>query len=148
MTNSRSPHPVDVHVGEILRQRRKLAGFTQERLADAIGLTFQQIQKYEMGRNRVSASRLYQFSKVLETPISVFFEGYNSNDSDAKAASGFAEEGQASFDAGENNAENTDVMKSRETINLVRAYYAITDETLRRSFLKMLKQMAKNIQAS
>ncbi len=147
MTNSRSPHPVDVHVGEVLRQRRKLAGFTQERLADSIGLTFQQIQKYEMGRNRVSASRLYQFSKVLETPVSVFFEGYSDTPGE-RAVSGFAEDSQESFDGSEDATENTDLMKSRETINLIRTYYSIPDETLRRSFLKMLKQTAKNIQAS
>lgn len=147
MTNSRAPHPVDVHVGEVLRQRRKLAGYTQERLADSIGLTFQQIQKYEMGRNRVSASRLYQFARILETPVSVFFEGYN-DDSAANASVSVAENKQASFQGKDDYDEESDVMKSRETINLVRTYYSIPDESLRRSFLKMLKQTAKNIQAS
>lgn len=67
-------HPVDIHAGARLRDRRKLLGISQEQLADTVGLTFQQIQKYERGANRMGASRLYQFADVLEVPVTYFFE--------------------------------------------------------------------------
>lgn len=72
-----TPDPVDIHVGARLRMRRAMVGFSQERLAEAVGLTFQQVQKYERGTNRVSASRLYQFGKVLDVPVGYFFEQYS-----------------------------------------------------------------------
>lgn len=72
---SAGPHPVDVHVGLRLRLRRKALGFSQEQLAEAIGLTFQQIQKYKRGANRISASKLYEFCRILEAPVSYFFNG-------------------------------------------------------------------------
>ncbi len=73
-----TPHPVDIHVGARIRLRRTLLGMSQEKLGDAVSLTFQQIQKYERGANRVSASRLYQFAQVLSVPVSSFFDGLDS----------------------------------------------------------------------
>ncbi len=73
-----TPHPVDIHVGARIRLRRTLLGMSQEKLGDAVGLTFQQIQKYEKGTNRVSASRLYQFGQTLNVPVSFFFDGLDS----------------------------------------------------------------------
>ncbi len=73
-----APHPVDIHVGARIRLRRTLLGMSQEKLGEAVGLTFQQIQKYERGTNRVSASRLYQFGQTLDVPVSFFFDGLNS----------------------------------------------------------------------
>ena len=70
-----APHTVDVHVGARIRLRRRLLGMSQERLADALGLTFQQVQKYERGANRVSASKLFEIARTLQTPIEFFFEG-------------------------------------------------------------------------
>ena len=137
MTNSQTPHPVDIHVGKVLRQRRKLAGITQEKLAVSVGLTFQQIQKYEMGKNRVSASRLYQFSQLLDTPVSVFFEGYNpEHDSIIESIStGSAEKKEEKFD----------LMKAPETIKLVRTYYSINDEKLRRSIYGVMRNVSRNL---
>jgi transcriptional regulator with XRE-family HTH domain len=69
------PNPVDLHVGARIRMRRRLRGVSQEKLADALGLTFQQIQKYERGANRVSASKLYEIAATLQSPVAYFFEG-------------------------------------------------------------------------
>ena len=75
MTLERSPNPVDLHVGGRIRMRRRILGISQEKLADALGLTFQQVQKYERGANRVSASNLYEIARTLQAPITYFFEG-------------------------------------------------------------------------
>jgi transcriptional regulator with XRE-family HTH domain len=110
------PHPVDVHVGKRIRARRLLLGMNQETLATAIDLTFQQVQKYERGANRVSASRLSAIADVLGVPVSFFFiEG--SPDHDAR-------------------------MERPETIELVRCYYAFPSDRLRRQFLQMVKAVA------
>jgi transcriptional regulator with XRE-family HTH domain len=126
------PNPVDVHVGGRLRQRRTLLGMSQERLADAIGLTFQQVQKYERGANRIGASRLHQLSRVLEVPVSYFFEDM-SRAPVATAPEGFAEE-PPTYDP--------DPMNRRETLELVRAYYRITDERLRKRVFELVKAIA------
>jgi transcriptional regulator with XRE-family HTH domain len=75
LPDERSPNPVDLHVGARVRMRRRLAGVSQEKLAEALGLTFQQVQKYERGANRVSASKLYEIAAALQTPVAFFFEG-------------------------------------------------------------------------
>ena len=140
------PNPVDVFVGQKLKARRTLIGMTQEKLAEATGITFQQVQKYEKGRNRLSASRIFQFSRVLNIPVAYFFEGFFSSDSLIGLQAGFADNEQEPFDA-EIDA-NDNVMLQKETIDLVRTYYTITDEKLRKDFLKMLKQMAKNFKST
>lgn len=140
------PNPVDVYVGQKLKSRRNLIGITQENLAEAAGITFQQVQKYEKGRNRLSASRLYQFARVLDVPVSYFFEGFYAPDVHIGLQAGFSDNSQEPFDM-EGTAED-DVMLQKETIDLVRTYYTITDEKLRKDFLKMLKQMAKNFKSS
>ncbi len=140
------PNPVDVFVGQKLKTRRNLIGITQENLAEAAGITFQQVQKYEKGRNRLSASRLFQFSRVLSVPIAYFFEGFTAPDSYIGIQGGFADNAQESFTG---DAEPTDdIMNQKETVDLVRTYYTITDEKLRKDFLKMLKQMSKNFKSS
>ncbi len=141
-----APNPVDVYVGQKLKARRNLIGITQENLAEASGITFQQVQKYEKGRNRLSASRLFQFARVLDVPVSYFFEGFTALDSQIGLQGGFADNEQEAF-PGEAN-ENDNVMFHKETIDLVRTYYTITDEKLRKDFLKMLKQMAKTFKSS
>lgn len=139
------PNPVDVFVGQKLKNRRNLIGITQENLAEAAGITFQQVQKYEKGRNRLSASRLFQFARVLDVPISYFFEGFFAPDSQIGLSGGFADNEQEPFDCDDGSAD--DLMNQKETIDLVRTYYSITDERLRKDFLKMLKQMAKNFKS-
>lgn len=110
-------HPVDVHVGKRIRHRRWLIGKTQQQLAEQVGIKFQQIQKYETGANRVSASRLWDISDALEVPVSFFFEGLE-------------EEGKA---AG-NTAVPDDLMGDKEALDLVRSYYSIPENQRRRLF--------------
>ena len=89
----RSPNRIDVHVGAQLRLRRKARGFSQEALAKSVGLTFQQLQKYERGSNRISASKLYEFARLLECPVAYFFDGVGDGDDNARSvtAQPFAE---------------------------------------------------------
>ncbi len=114
------PSPVDVHVGARLRVRRTLLGMSQTTLGDAIGLTFQQVQKYEKGTNRISASRLYDLARVLDVPIEHFFDDMPT----AVAASSSAQGGGKGK---EPPKYELDPMAKRETLELVRAYYKITD---------------------
>jgi transcriptional regulator with XRE-family HTH domain len=111
-------HPVDVHVGKRIRHRRWLIGMTQQQLAEQVGIKFQQIQKYETGANRVSASRLWDISDTLEVPVSFFFEGLQEED---KAAADKA-------------AVPEDLMGDKEALDLVRSYYAIPENQRRRLF--------------
>ena len=95
-----TPDPVDVHVGQRLRVRRSLLGLSQEKLADSIGLTFQQIQKYERGMNRISAGRLYQFSKILDVPVAYFYDQF-AGKSRFTATLGMADNDQEEFTMGD-----------------------------------------------
>lgn len=140
-----APNPVDVHVGFRLRTRRSILGITQENLAEAAGITFQQVQKYEKGKNRLSASRLFQFARVLDVPVSFFFEGFSAPDTQIGLQAGFADNEQEPFSEA---ADEPDLMDRKETIDLVRTYYQITDERLRKDFLKMLRQFARNFKNS
>ena len=126
----RMPNPVDRHVGLRIRLRRKELGVSQERLADSIGLTFQQVQKYERAANRISASRLYYMSKVLGVDVPYFYEGY----AETGEPSGFAELPAATFES--------DLLQRRETIELIEAFYGIANQTLRRQMLGLVKSFA------
>lgn len=136
---------VDKHVGKRLRVRRSLLGMSQEKLADAIGVTFQQIQKYERGANRVSAGRLLKFSEVLDVPVNYFYEEIEGGRVTTKSAVGFSDNGQDGFDAGLRKVPDGDVMNQRETLELVRAYYSVSDPKRRKDILKFIKSMTKNI---
>lgn len=130
-----TPNPVDVHVGKRLRLRRTLLGFSQEKLGSLLGLTFQQVQKYERGTNRIGSSRLYKISTVLDVPVSYFFEGFEDGEASAApraSASGLAED-SAPYDAGS--------MDRRETLELVRAYYRIDDAQVRRRVFELIKSL-------
>lgn len=133
------PHPVDVHVGGRVRMRRTLLGMSQEKLGEAIGLTFQQVQKYERGTNRIGASRLYDLSKVLDVPVGFFFEDLTDylapgeKNGSAHDFSGLAEE-QSEYEF--------DPMAKRETLELVRAYYKIKDPQVRKRLFEMCKVLA------
>jgi len=132
---SDKPNPTDVHVGARVRLRRTLLGMSQEKLGDAIGLTFQQVQKYERGANRVGASRLYDLSRVLDVPVSFFFEDIAAAGAVEPAAGGLAEAAEG-YEA--------DPMLKRETLELVRAYYKITDPHIRRRLFDLAKALAKS----
>ena len=131
--SSSNPDPIDIHVGQRVRTRRNLLSMSQERLADALGITFQQVQKYENGVNRVSSSRLFNISKILGVGIDYFFEGFD--ESPSTPALRAAEEKSEALKTGD------DVMNSRETINLVRHYYAIEDTSVRKKVLEMIKSL-------
>src|SRR5689334_19072685 len=127
-------HPTDIHVGSRVRLRRTLSGLSQEKLGEAIGLTFQQVQKYERGANRISASRLFALSQALDVPVSFFFD-----DMPAVLA-------QGTLDDPENprlaDGASGDAMSKRETLELVRAYHRIADEPTRRALYNLVKATA------
>ncbi|MGR3662817.1 MAG: helix-turn-helix domain-containing protein [Paracoccaceae bacterium] len=118
-------HPVDVHVGKRVRHRRWMVGMTQQQLAEKVGIKFQQIQKYETGMNRVSASRLWDISEALDVPVSFFFDGIE--EQEGMDVSGKQEEGKRSTIPG-------DIMADKEALELVRSYYAIPENQRRRLF--------------
>src|SRR5260221_7115236 len=117
---SDKPNPIDIHVGSRVRLRRTLLGMSQEKLGEAIGLTFQQVQKYERGANRVGASRLYDLSRVLDVPVSYFFE-------EIKAETVEAAQGDPDPREPANGGPEPDPMMPRETPELGRAYYPTPD---------------------
>ncbi len=130
--NKKKPNPIDVHVGSRIRLRRNMLGFSQERLGESLGITFQQIQKYEKGTNRVGASRLQAIASILNTPVSFFFEGAP-EEGDTGAAGRLAEEGTPFV---------TDFLNSSEGIQLNRAFVKISDPKVRRKVLELVKALA------
>ena len=133
---SDKPSPIDVHVGSRVRLRRTLLGMSQERLGQAIGLTFQQVQKYERGANRIGASRLFDLSRVLDVPVSFFFDDIN------PAVVAQVNEGQAGLSEAAPARYEPDPMMRRETLELVRAYYRVSDPTTRRRLFELVKAIA------
>ncbi len=130
-----TPHPIDVHVGGRLRIRRTLLGLSQTSLADAIGLTFQQVQKYERGTNRIGSSRLFDLSRVLDVPIEHFCDDMPT----AVAASSLATKRRDK--AKKLPSYEPDPMAKRETLELVRAYYKISDPRVRNRLRELTKAL-------
>lgn len=133
------PTYIDVHVGQRVRQRRTLLGYSQERLADALNLTFQQVQKYERGANRVGAGRLYELSHALDVPVNYFFEELPDAPEGVASGPAMQEAAQRQYDA--------DPMAQRETLLLVRAYYDINDPAVRRRVLDLIRAMGRSSEA-
>lgn len=137
------PHPVDVNVGKRIKMRRSMLGLSQEKLADEVDLTFQQIQKYERAANRVSASKLYDFSKVLGVPVDYFYQGLEKS---SAALAGLSDNDQDSFKTdGPNEEFDESKMFSKETLDLLREYYSIDDPKKRRDVYNLIKTFAKNM---
>jgi transcriptional regulator with XRE-family HTH domain len=146
-----SPNPIDVHVGKRLRLRRTLLGMSQERLGELLGLTFQQVQKYERGVNRIGSSRLFELGQILDVPVSFFFDDMPRGEhvagpaaglglgGPARAATGFglAEEG-AAF---EHDFDDGLSLDKRETLELIRAYYRIADPAVRKRLFELTKAL-------
>jgi len=124
-------HYVDIHVGQKIRRRRWMTDMTQKQLADAVGIKFQQIQKYETGANRVSASRLFEISQALSVPVSYFFEAIETD--------GQTEEPTTSTDE---NAVPADLFQGKEAIELLNCYYRWPEEQRRRLF-ELTKSLTK-----
>jgi transcriptional regulator with XRE-family HTH domain len=134
-------HPVDAHVGIRMRQRRTLLGMSQTRLGDAVGLTFQQVQKYERGANRVGSSRLFEFAKALDVPVSYFFDEMPSNVLAGRPMAARVKKGGGFGEAGTPFAVEKDPLIKRETLQLVRAYYKIKEPSVRKRIYELVKTM-------
>src|SRR5689334_21073201 len=130
------PSPIDVHVGSRVRLRRTLLGMSQEKLGEALGLTFQQIQKYERGVNRIGASRLFDLARVLDVPIGFFFD-----DMPDSLGGGLATSRRPSGLADAQDGFEDDTLHRRETLELVRAYYRITDSSVRKRVFELIKSL-------
>lgn len=131
------PSPIDVHVGTRVRLRRTLLGMSQEKLGEALGLTFQQVQKYERGVNRIGASRLFDLARVLDVPIGFFFDDMP----DAMGGSGALRARLGGFAEQQEGFED-DTLHKRETLELVRAYYRITEPAVRKRVFDLIKSLA------
>ena len=128
----KKPNPIDTHVGSRVRLRRMLMGMSQERLGDSMGLTFQQVQKYEKGVNRIGASRLFQISKILDVPVQFFFEDAP-NLTEASAVPGMAEPESETF--------IIEFLNSREGLELNRAFSKISDAKIRKSVVDLIRAL-------
>jgi len=133
-SNSRRANPIDKHVGERVRMRRMLLGMSQERLGEKLGLTFQQVQKYEKGVNRIGASRLFDLAQVLGVPIQYFYDSMSSAVSGHVSAPGFADKPGDTYVA--------DFLSSRDSVELNKAFARITDARIRRSIVDMVRSIA------
>jgi len=128
-------NPIDIHVGSRVRLRRTLLGLSQEKLGEAVGLTFQQIQKYERGANRIGASRLFELSRILDVPVSFFFDDM------PESIQGPDRETDRGLGDQQQEALEPDPLTRRETLELVRAYYRIDDAQVRRRLFELAKSL-------
>lgn len=128
----KTPNPIDKHVGSRVRMRRMMLSMSQEKLGDSLNLTFQQVQKYEKGTNRIGASRLYQIGQILSVPVQFFYDDYGQGEQRPQV-DGFAE------DSGENVM---DFVSSAEGLALNRSYVRITDAAVRRRILDLVRAVA------
>ena len=136
----KKPNPVDAHVGSRVRLRRMLLGMSQERLGESMGLTFQQVQKYEKGVNRIGASRLFQISKILDVPVQFFFEEAPHVGGDGgTTARGMAEPDSEAF--------ILEFLNSREGLELNRAFVKIADPKVRKSVVDLVRALGASSSA-
>mgnify|MGYP001366481154 CR=1 FL=1 len=131
---TRRPNPIDIHVGNRVRLQRMLIGISQEKLGERLGLTFQQVQKYEKGINRIGASRLFELSRVLGVPVQFFYDEAPLGSSAPVATPGFAERGP--------DSQVFEFLSSREGLELNRAFSRITDPKVRKSVLDLVRSLA------
>ena len=128
----KTPNPIDKHVGSRVRMRRMMVGMSQEKLGDALGLTFQQVQKYEKGTNRIGASRLQQISHILQVPVAFFFEG-------APNVPGGTQE---NLDGAPSPAYVSDFLATSDGLSLTKSFMRIKDAKLRRRIVDLVEQIA------
>jgi transcriptional regulator with XRE-family HTH domain len=128
---AKTPNPIDKHVGSRVRMRRMMLGMSQEKLGDALSLTFQQVQKYEKGTNRIGASRLQQISTILQVPVAFFFEGAPSDGSSPDA-----------FGEAPSPAYVTDFLATSDGLALTKAFMKIANSKLRRRIVDLVEQIA------
>lgn len=136
----KAPNPVDKHVGSRVRMRRILIGMSQEKLGESLGLTFQQVQKYEKGTNRIGASRLQQISQILGVPVEFFFDGAPTAESGISGPSGgFSDSAETRYVA--------DFLSTSEGVQLTRAFVKIRDPKLRRKIVELVTTLSGDDQA-
>jgi transcriptional regulator with XRE-family HTH domain len=138
--NERKAQPIDAHVGRRIRMRRALLGLSQEKLAESVGVTFQQVQKYERGANRVSASRLHQLAQVLQVSIDYFYQEFTEG-STRRTRNGLS-------DSPQDILKDEDKLYTKETADLLKVYYSIKDDRKRRELLKIIRSMVENMGSS
>lgn len=145
-TPSGQPNPIDIHVGNRIRLRRTILGWSQEKLAAMLGLTFQQVQKYERGSNRVGASRLWDIGNVLNVPINFFFEDMNKEvASQSPRVFSSSNEAEQSLYLEETSSDiDMDPMKRQETLELVKAYYKINNRKTAKILFDLIVAMSKS----
>ena len=134
MIAKKAPNPTDKHVGARVRMRRMMLGMSQEKLGDALGLTFQQVQKYEKGANRIGASRLQQIAHILQVPVAFFFEG-------APSVSGQVADGMAEAPS---PAYVSDFLATSDGLALTKAFMRIKDAKLRRRIVDLVEQIVSD----
>ncbi len=132
--NKKKPNPIDIHVGSRIRLRRNMLGMSQEKLGENLGITFQQIQKYEKGTNRVGASRLQAIASILGVPVAFFFE--DAPGQEASGNRGFAEDSSMAF--------AVEFCGSPEGLQLNRAFVKITDMKVRRKIIELVKSLSSD----
>ncbi len=137
-----SPNPVDVHVGKRIRLRRTILGYSQQQLAMRLGLTFQQVQKYEKGYNRVGASRLWDISRVLRVPMDFFFEDMDTSTTDQSPMMLGNLSDVEKQDLNQPELNKDDPLESEESLKLVRAFYKIKNRKLARSLFNLTEQLS------
>lgn len=133
MAEDKKPHPIDTHVGGRVRLRRTMLGMSQDKLADSLGLTFQQIQKYEKGVNRIGASRVFEISRVLGVPIQFFFDDF---DVDTGRSYGFAEQGP------DEGMAMMELLSTPEGVQLCKHFASIKDSKIRKRVLELVKSLS------
>jgi transcriptional regulator with XRE-family HTH domain len=132
--SSRRPNPIDAHVGSRVRLRRMLLGMSQEKLGEHLGLTFQQVQKYEKGVNRIGASRLFDLAHVLGVPVQFFYDDVPAGGAESAASAGFAERPAESY--------VVEFLSGREGLELNKAFVRIADPRVRRSIVELVRALA------
>ncbi|HWD14719.1 helix-turn-helix domain-containing protein [Pseudochrobactrum sp. sp1633] len=132
--NKKKPNPIDVHVGSRIRLRRNMLGLSQEKLGENLGITFQQIQKYEKGTNRVGASRLQAISSILSVPVAFFFE--DAPEQAGQQNSGFSEDNETTY--------VVDFLHTNEGVQLTRYFTKISDPKVRRKIIDLVKTLAND----
>ena len=130
---SKNNNNIDIHVGQRLKARRTMMGLSQEAVAKAVGITFQQVQKYEKGANAMNASRLTEFARFMNVPVAYFFDGFD----DKLAAGGFSETATATF-------EHCSGVSNRESLEMMKAFNRIADQTVRKRLADLVRAIADN----
>ncbi len=138
------PNPIDVHVGSRIRLRRTLLGLSQEKLATMLGLTFQQVQKYERGANRISASRLWDISKILGVEIAFFYDDMDKKTAEQSPRMFSMPDGSPDIIEDTEPANTNDPMTKQQTINLVKAYYKINNPAVAKQIYDLIVNLSKS----